>query len=251
MNNPMWLTVEGLTEIDGRGFYAVPELDRMAPFLMNVTSDGDRWMFISSTGSLTAGRGDASGALFPYLPDDRLHDSAGVIGPATAVRGLHDQPVWTPFLGPTGARRLAKAVTGDSIIFEEAHPVLPLRYRSEWRTSASFGFVRTVSLLNAGDRSVRFEIADGLMDVLAHGLEPRSYQSMSNLTNAYKRGEVIDPAHKLALFSLETAVSDRPEPSEVLRATAVWSCGFEGGNVTPGARDVWMGRPHFLFNQNQ
>lgn len=26
---------------------------------------------------------------------------------------------------------------------------------------------------------------------------------------------------------------------------------FEGGNVTPGAQNVWMGRPHFLFNQNQ
>ena len=63
---------EGLLEIDGEGFYAIPDVDRIPPFLMSVVSDGDRWMFISSTGGLTAGRGDSAGAIFRYETDDRL-----------------------------------------------------------------------------------------------------------------------------------------------------------------------------------
>jgi hypothetical protein len=77
---------EGLVDIDGSGYYAINDIDRMHPFLMSVVSDGDRWMFVSSTGGLTAGRVDASGALFPYQTDDDLHHAGGVIGPATAVR---------------------------------------------------------------------------------------------------------------------------------------------------------------------
>ena len=64
---------EGLVEIDGQGYYLIPDFDHIPPFLMSVVSDGDRWMFMSSSGALTAGRRDASRALFPYETDDRLH----------------------------------------------------------------------------------------------------------------------------------------------------------------------------------
>ena len=86
---------EALVEIDGEGFYAVPDFDQMPPFLMSVVSDGDRWMFVSSSGALTAGRGDATGALFPYETDDRLHQAAGEVGPVTAIR-VSSPAVMTP-----------------------------------------------------------------------------------------------------------------------------------------------------------
>ena len=69
-------TSEGLVEIDGDDHYAIPGVDEMPPFLMSLVSDGDRWMFLSSTGALTAGRVDATRALFPYETDDRLHAAA-------------------------------------------------------------------------------------------------------------------------------------------------------------------------------
>ncbi len=77
---------EGLVEVDGEGFYFIPDVDRIPPFLMSVVSDGDRWMFVSSTGALTAGRRDSSRALFPYETDDRIHNAAGSVGPVTAIR---------------------------------------------------------------------------------------------------------------------------------------------------------------------
>ena len=41
---------EGFIDIDGEGFYVIPDVDRMAPFLMSIVSDSDHWMFVSSRG---------------------------------------------------------------------------------------------------------------------------------------------------------------------------------------------------------
>ncbi len=228
---------EGLVEIDGEGFYAIPDVDRMPPFLMSVVSDGDRWMFLSSTGGLTAGRCDAAGALFPYETDDRLHAAAGRVGPVTAIRvqiGNRDEP-WHPFhpvKTPGVTRCLYKSVVGNSAIFDETHPELGLTFRYRWTSSDRFGFIRTASLMSYSDRLVRIELVDGLMNLLPVGVDPSVYQRMSNLANAYKRSEVIDPAARLAVFSLESPVIDRPEPVEVLRASVAWSIGLDGASVS-------------------
>ncbi|NNC41395.1 MAG: hypothetical protein HKN95_11985, partial [Acidimicrobiia bacterium] len=246
--NPTAATVdhpagEGLIEINGEGFYAIPNVNRIPPFLMSLVSDGDRWMFISSTGGLTAGRGDAAGAIFRYETDDRLHNLAGFVGPTTAIRIGDDEAgnVWTPFRGRAGKRvqrNLYKAVVGDSIIFEEINRDLQLTFRYRWASSSEFGFVRTATLGNDGDQPVRADLIDGLLDVLPFGLDPSLYESKNNLTNAYKRSEVIDPERLLTVFSLEAGVVDRPEPAEVLRSTIAWSVGLDRASVTLDAEAV-------------
>ena len=228
---------EGLVEINGEGFYAVPDVDQMPPFLMSVVSSGDGWMFVSSSGALTAGRVNTSAAIFPYETDDRLHQGAGMVGPATAIRVQYagNDATWRPYrsAAPIRSRRcLYKSVVGDSVIFEEIHPELQLTFRYRWSSSDQFGFIRTASLVNDGDQPVRADLVDGLLNVLPYGLEPSIYQRLSNLTNAYKRSEIIDPDSRLAVFSLETQVADRPEPAEVLRGSVVWSIGLEGASVT-------------------
>ena len=44
---------EGLEIVDGVEMYRIAPID---PFLMTVVSNTDLWMFVSSTGGLTAGR---------------------------------------------------------------------------------------------------------------------------------------------------------------------------------------------------
>ena len=228
---------EGLVEIGGSEFYLVPNLEMLDPFLMSIVSDGDRWMFVSSTGALTAGRGDASGALFPYETDNRLHGSSRTTGPVTSIqisRGT-EEILWRPFeLRSKGSirRRLYKSVIGDSVIFEEEHGSAPVTFRYQWSSSDEFGFIRTASVVNEGEETLRVELLDGLMNILPHGLTPGLYQSMSNLTDAYKRNEIIDPATRLGVFSLESLIADRPEPAEVLKGTVVWSVGLANPQVT-------------------
>ena len=206
-------TREGLVEVDGQGFYMIPDVDR--------------WMFISSAGPLTAGRMDSKRALFPYETDDRLHNAAGNVGPVTAIR-IDGQTVWRPFHGPSGDathRSLYKSVVGDSVIFEEAHLEARLTFRYRWTSDDQLGWVRTSTLTSDGGESVSVEYVDGLLGLLPYGLDPAVYQRLSNLTNAYKRSEVIDPEQRLAVFLLESGITDRPEPAEVLRCTSVWSVG--------------------------
>ena len=89
----------GLTEDHGIEHYRIDGTERMDPFLMTVVSDTDLWMFVSSTGALTAGRIDADHALFPYETDDRLHRAAGLAGPVTMIARTigSDRVLWRPF----------------------------------------------------------------------------------------------------------------------------------------------------------
>ena len=62
----------------GERYYAIRNVDQMAPFFISVISSADHWLFVSSTGGLTAGRVSPETALFPYIPVDRVHEFYGV-----------------------------------------------------------------------------------------------------------------------------------------------------------------------------
>ena len=68
------------TIINGEVFYCIRGYDRMRPFFMNIVSDTDLWMFISSKGGLSAGRINADHAIFPYYTDDKITDLSEVTG---------------------------------------------------------------------------------------------------------------------------------------------------------------------------
>ena len=73
--------VEGeAVSIAGESFYKIANYDQMRPFFMSVVSSSNHWMFISSTGGLTAGRKNSNYSLFPYYTDDKISDSFETTG---------------------------------------------------------------------------------------------------------------------------------------------------------------------------
>ena len=73
--------IEGsLVNIDNEVFYKISNSDKMRPFFMSIVSDSNHWMFISSNGSLTAGRKNSEFALFPYYTDDKITEAAEITG---------------------------------------------------------------------------------------------------------------------------------------------------------------------------
>src|SRR5689334_11626918 len=62
-------------EMLGEKFYKIENYDRMPPFFMSIVSSSNHWMFISSTGGLSAGRVSAEQSLFPYYTDDKLTEN--------------------------------------------------------------------------------------------------------------------------------------------------------------------------------
>lgn len=218
-----------------RTLYEIEHLDEMPPFLMTVVGDSDLWLYLSSSGGLTAGRVEPERCLFPYETDDRLHEAAGVTGPVTMIR-FADGTGWRPLdsrpLVGGRVRRLLRTPVGDAVIFEETDPGSGLTFRAEWALSDAHGVVRRCELeLAPGSAPVEARVLDGLINLMPASVPLGTQQAASTLVDGYKRAE-LDAGTGLAIYALEAAISDRPEASESLRANVVWRAGLEGATVS-------------------
>ncbi len=228
----------------GESFYKISNYDQMPPFFMSIVSVADHWLFVSSTGGLTAGRVNAESALFPYYTDDKItenSDNTGVLA-LLLVQKEERRYLWEPFSRSCGdvyqvERNLYKNVTGDKLIFEERNHDLGLTYRYAWRTSPRFGFVKTSWLQNDADTAQTVALLDGLQNILPFGASVALQTSLSNLLNAYKRSE-LEPESGLGIFALNATLTDLAEPSESLKATTVWRLGLDDAKVLLSSEQV-------------
>ena len=111
--------------LNGERFYAIYDADQMAPFFMSIISADDHWMFISSTGGLSAGRVSPETALFPYITVDRIHESTEHTGSKTIVRVQTENGArnWEPFNPYHNGlfslqRNLYRNTLGNKVCFE-------------------------------------------------------------------------------------------------------------------------------------
>ena len=113
-------------EIHSEKFYKISRYNEMPDFFMTIVSNSDHWMYLSSNGSLTAGRKNRDNALFPYYPVDKIHDYKGLTGSKTIclVENSNRSFVWEPFTDESEKvyeiqRNLYKSIYGNKVIFEE------------------------------------------------------------------------------------------------------------------------------------
>ena len=213
-------------ELDGESYYKIANSQLMPEFFMSLTSASDHWMFVSSRGALSAGRCDSDHVLFPYYSADRISDLRHCSGPLTLIRVWNDGEyrVWEPFSNdsaPEIQRNIYKNALGNKVVFEETNQTLGIQFRYSWSFSHKFGFVRNCELINLGKTSLQVEVLDGIQNIMPFGIGENFQQRFSNLGDAYKKNELVDHS-VVALYYLSSIPSDRAEPSEGLRATAVW-----------------------------
>lgn len=226
----------------GERYYAIYNVDSMAPFFISLISDSDHWLFVSSTGGLTAGRVSPETALFPYGPVDRIHESWPHTGCKTLFNVGQNKQGWEPFNTEHDgryqtSRNIYKNILGNKLCFEEINHDLQLAFRYSWLTSDEFGFVRRCEVENLGNDSVSIELLDGLQNILPAGT-PRFTQSVSsNLVDAYKWTE-LDENSSLAMFTLYSGITDRAEPCESLRTNTVFSTGLENKKILLSSEQV-------------
>lgn len=200
---------------------------------MNVVSDSNHWMFISSNGGLSAGRKNSEYALFPYYTDDKITDMAETTGSKTIIRVNVDgaSKLWEPFSKREAglynvSRNLYKNWYGNKIQFEEVNHDLGLTFRYQWNSSNLYGFVKKAELQNHSVENRKITLLDGIQNVLPYGVESAMQQSSSNLADAYKRTELVEESG-LGIFALSAIIVDKAEPSEALKANVAWSLGLE------------------------
>lgn len=228
----------------GERYYAIRNVDNMAPFFISVVSDSDHWMFIASTGGLTAGRISPETALFPYINVDCIYESTPHTGSKTLLRTTVDGETyaWEPFNQEHNgryqlSRNLYKNTLGNKLLFEEINHDLQLSFRYSWATSDKYGFVRQSEIHNLNDSERTLEILDGLQNILPAGTPRFTQTNTSYLVDAYKWNE-LDSHTGLAMFTLFSGITDRAEPAESLRATTVFALGLSEQKILLSARQI-------------
>lgn len=213
-------------DIEGERFVCIHGMESLPTFFLTMVSSGDHWLFTATNGSLSAGRGSPETALFPYYTVDKIIDNWNSTGPQTYIQ--HGDTLWEPFKPYTKKlfnveQRLYKSINGDVVIFEETNHDLGLTFRYSWQSSEKFGFIRTARLLNHSDESRKLTVVDGLTNIMAAGVDSRTQQEYSCLTDAYKLSERDEPK-QLLVHRMAASLTDEAVPLESLKATTVWSC---------------------------
>ncbi len=230
--------VGGFADEDGQTWYRIDGYDRQPPFFMTLAGDSDLWAFVSSSGSLAAGRRDAEGAFLPYETVDKIHLRWEHTGPRTWIRiaAADGGPpeLWQPFAprldGGADERSVWKNLSGTRIRFRERHPSGRLVFQYEWSGAAALGLVRSARL-SAPLGRVTVQVLDGVLNLVPPGVSVAHSTTMSNLTDAYKWNESA-AGGRLGLYTLYAQIWDRAEPKESFSALVAWHAGLPAGSRT-------------------
>jgi len=246
-----------LLQIGDETFYKISHFDEMRSFFMTVVSHSNHWMFISSTGGLSAGRKDCNSALFPYYTDDKITSSAEITGSKTLflVSKGDKTSLWEPFSSKYAGiykvtRNLYKNAFGNKIIFEEINHDLALKFTYQWNSSDHFGFVKKSTITNEGGEAVTLSLLDGIQNLLPHGVEQAVQSGSSNLVDAYKECE-LETDSGVGIYSLSAIIVDRAEPSEALKANVVWSLGLDHAIILLSSSQLDNFRRGGVLNQEE
>jgi len=217
-------------ELNSEPYICLRNVDGMAPFLISVVSNADHWLFVGSNSPFTAGRVEPDQALFPYQTADKIlrsPDSSGALSILLVQQG-DGWALWEPWR-ITGrsykvTRNLYKHALGTSVIFEEINHDLGLRFSWNLTTTEAYGIVRKCTLedLSGKPQSVRY--LDGWHQLMPPGISQNIFDGYSYLAAAYMRHECQGT---IGIYTLNSRITDRAEPSECLRVSCAWSLGHK------------------------
>ena len=201
-NNPIInrdLNIKGdYVTYEGETYYRISNCHLLRPFFMSIVSDSDHWMFISSNGSLSAGRKNSDHSLFPYYTDDKITESVDITGSKSIflVEQREKVYLWEPFTTTYKgtykniSRNIYKNYYGNKILFEEINEDLGLSFSYSWNTSSKFGFVKKSKITNLTSHNTSIKILDGIQNILPSGISENLQNLRSNLVDAYKQNEL-------------------------------------------------------------
>jgi hypothetical protein len=230
-------------EINGERYFKISNTDEMRPFFMSIVSHSDHWMFISSTGGLSAGRINSDHALFPYYTDDKITEAHEHTGSKTIILVEQEEKtfLWEPFSSNYQGvykveRNIYKNTYGNKVLFEEINLDLGITFSYEWSSSEQFGFVRNSKIKNSNSLNKSIQLLDGIQNLLPYGVPEGLQSSSSNLVDAYKKCEL--EADTIGIYALSAIISDKAEPSEALKANLVFSLGLENKAVLLSSKQL-------------
>lgn len=227
-------------DINGERFVCINDLETIPTFFVSMVSAEDHWFFTGTNGALSAGRGSPETALFPYYTVDKIINNWNCTGPQTLIK-LENQ-IWEPFKPASErsfqiSRKIYKSINGDTLIFEETNKDFQVKFSFKWSSSEAFGFIRESTLENLSTDIKELTVIDGLTDFLASSVDDRTQLAYSCLTDAYKVSE-LDTSKHLLVHRMVASLVDEAIPLECLKATTIWSYGWESASTLVQSTDI-------------
>ena len=227
-------------DINGERFVCINDLEKIPTFFVSMVSAENHWFFTATNGSLSAGRGSPETALFPYYTVDKIINNWNCTGPQTIIQ-LGGQ-IWEPFKPASErafniSRKIYKSINGDTLIFEETNKDFEVKFSYKWSSSDAFGFIRQSRIENLSEASKSLVVIDGLTDFLASSVDDRTQLAYSCLTDAYKVSE-LDASKQLLVHRMVASLVDEAIPLECLKATTLWSYGWEEASILIQSSDM-------------
>ena len=242
VDRPLAVPTEAASlDINGEPFAVIRQVGALPPFLMSIVSNSNLWLFVGSNSAFTAGRTDADHAIFPYQTADKIlrHPDASGACSIFSVEREKGRALWE--LWQNGGenfatkRNLYKNALGTAVVFEEVNEDLGLRFSWRLTTSQTYGLVRFCKLENLNPEPIRIRYLDGWNQIVPPGVSQEMFDRFSYLAAAYMRHECVDG---LGIYTLNSGITDRAEPSESLRAAGAWSLGHANPTVLLSERQV-------------
>jgi len=225
-------------------YHTIKNYSNLQSFFMTLSSPVDHWLFVSSSGGITAGRISPENAIFPYETVDKIHENWRYTGPKTIIfANFADKEIfWQPFNhdfpeDKNIERNLYKSFINDEIVFEEINKKLNLSFKYSWRFSKKFGFIRKSYIENLSKKNVNIKILDGIANILPANTNRTLQTESSCLLDAYKKAELLNDAN-LAIYHYSSIPTDRAEAIESLKATIVWSTGIKKNKILLSSSQV-------------
>jgi hypothetical protein len=219
-------------------WYRIEACETLPPFFMSLAGDSDLWAFVSTAGSLAAGRRDEDGAFLPYETVDKIHTRWQHTGPRTWI--LIDRAggveLWEPFAqtaaSSTARRSVWKNLSGTCIRLREEHAGgrPGLRVRMVQRRVTRPGAQRAPALpeRRPGHRRARAR-RPAQPDPARHRRTHRGDDEQPDRRLQMERGGC---GGRLGLFTLYAQIWDRAEPKESFNALVAWHSGLPEGTRT-------------------
>ncbi len=220
--------------LDGDNRFVIEQYNDLAPFasfLPGIAGITGRpaWVFYVNRGQAVASFGvrNKDGAFLEFFPADKAYQLTPSRGFRTFLKITDGDQILTyePFqrgAGPDVTQRLY--VTPHEIGVEELNPQLEFKIRVDMFTLSEApvaGLVRRVTLENTSGKARKFEVVDGLPQVLPFGLNQWVVKFMSRTSEAFMRVEGVED--NMPFYRLKVWPTDSPQVEKVI------ACNFFAG----------------------
>lgn len=188
-----------------------------ASFLPGIAGEYGKpvWVFYANRGQCISSFGvrNRNGAMLEFYPANKAYAATSTFGFRTFIRLAGKKELYEPFQQTTDpAVRQEMHIRPGEVELIETHKTLGLRIQVVTFNLPNEPLpvlMRLVQIDNLGKRPLKFEILDGLPQIVPYGLNETLLKQMSRTMEAF--AEVLCANTQLPLFKLKVEPSDRPD----------------------------------------